>query len=158
MSKLIDAQLRELTGYTLRRATTSVMPAVNRVLEPFGLRRITYSSLVIVVRNPGLNQSQLADALAVERPNLVQIVDEMERDDLLSRERSAFDRRAYALSATEKGAALEGEATKVISAFEAAVTAGLSAEQVKTLHKNLEIIEANAAKLEKADERQVQTS
>ena len=50
-----------------------------------------------------MRQSQLADALAIERSNLVLIVDELELRELIFREPSKTDRRAYSLMTTLKG-------------------------------------------------------
>lgn len=149
--KQIDRNLRPLTGYQLRRATSATMPGVNKVLSEFGLRRSTYSSLVVIVSNPGLNQGQLADSLAIERPNLVQIVDQLERAKLVVREKSAEDRRAYALKPTPKGAELEALSTKALQRHDAVLTKGLSAEDKATVRRCLEIVEKNAEEMEAHD-------
>ena len=72
-----DATLRSFFGYNMKRAFNTVQTDVNRALAPFGLRMVTFSALVIIVDNPGLRQSQLADVLSIERPNLVLIVDDL---------------------------------------------------------------------------------
>lgn len=149
--KQLDRNLRPLTGYQLRRATSATMPAVNKILSKFGLRRSTYSSLVVVVANPGLNQGQLADSLAIERPNVVQIIDQLERAKLVVREKSAEDRRAYALKPTPKGAELEARATKALQRHDARLTLGLSAEEKAVMRRCLEIVERNAENLEARD-------
>jgi len=149
--KQLDRNLRPLTGYQLRRATSATMPAVNKVLSKFGLRRSTYSSLVVVVANPGLNQGQLADSLAIERPNVVQIIDQLERAKLVVREKSAEDRRAYALKPTPKGVELEARATKALRRHDARLTLGLSAEEKAVMRRCLEIVEKNAEDLEARD-------
>lgn len=140
-----------MAGYQLRRATSATMPAVNKVLSKFGLRRSTYSSLVVVVANPGLNQGQLADSLAIERPNVVQIIDQLEQAKLVVREKSAEDRRAYALKPTPKGTELEARATKALQRHDARLTLGLSAAEKAVLRRCLEVVEKNAEDLEARD-------
>lgn len=98
-----DATLRSFFGYNMKRAFNTVQTDVNRALAPFGLRMVTFSALVIIVDNPGLRQSQLADVLSIERPNLVLIVDDLEKRGLISRNPAPKDRRAYALDPTEEG-------------------------------------------------------
>ena len=39
---------------------------------------LTYTALVLIVDNPGLNQSRLAQVMDIERPNLVNVIDELE--------------------------------------------------------------------------------
>lgn len=152
-----DRTLRHLTGYQLRRATSAAMPEVNKVLEEFGLRRSTYSSLVVVVANPGLNQGQLADALAIERPNLVQIVDQLERAKLVRRTKSVEDRRAYALQPTPKGCELEERATRALERLDDLLREGLSEQDKEVLHRSLQIIERNAETIQVRDVAEIPT-
>jgi DNA-binding MarR family transcriptional regulator len=102
-ASVTDENLRRFLGYHLKRAFNVISSDLARALEPFGLRMITYSALVLIVENPGLRQSQLADALDIERPNLVVIIDELEDRELIVRDRVPSDRRAYALRATLAG-------------------------------------------------------
>lgn len=151
----LDRNLRHLTGYQLRRANSSAMPWVNMVLAEFGLRRATYSSLDIIVSSPGLNQGQLADALAIERPNMVQIVDQLESNGLVERTKSDADRRAYALRPKPKGCALHRAATKALTQLETQITQGLSDTDMKTLARCLAVIEQNANDMEARDVRKI---
>jgi DNA-binding MarR family transcriptional regulator len=146
-----DQTLRHITGYQLRRATSAAMPEVNKVLEEFGLRRSTYSSLVVIVANPGLNQGQLADALAIERPNVVQIIDQLEKEKLVRRERSSEDRRAYALKPTPRGCELGHSATRGLERLDVVLRQGLSEQDIEVLHRSLRTIERNAETLEVRD-------
>lgn len=124
------------------------MPGVNKVLAQFGLRRSTFASLSVIVDHPGLNQGQLADALAIERPNLVQIVDELERNGLIQRRKSPEDRRAYALCPKPKGKAVLDNALDALERFEVSLVDGLTEPQLKALHSALERIERNAVDME----------
>jgi len=123
------------------------MPEVNKVLAEFGLRRSTYSSLVVIIANPGLNQGQLADALAIERPNVVQIVDQLEKASLVRRERSVEDRRAYALQPTSRGCELGQSATRALERLDVVLRQGLSEQDIEVLHRSLRTIERNAETL-----------
>jgi DNA-binding MarR family transcriptional regulator len=122
---------------------------MNTVFAQFGLRRTTFSTLALVVDNPGLRQSQLAEALAIERPNLVKIVDELERSKLVRREVAAGDRRAYAIQATSAGSKLFKKAMRVVRTADQRLISGLSPDQIEALHDALTTIDANA-KLSKA--------
>ncbi len=143
----LDRSLRHLTVYQLRRTTSAALPDVNKVLEKFGLRRSTYSSLVLIVSNPGLNQGQLADALAIERPNVVQIVDRLEKAKLVRRVKSTEDRRAYSLQPTPKGCDVQNQATEKLEHFDAVLMLGLSQKDIENLHRSLKVIEDNSEKL-----------
>lgn len=87
-----DTTLRSFVGYRMKRAFNVVQDDLTATLRPFDLRMLTYTALVLIVDNPGLRQSQLADAMDIERPNLVVIIDELERRELIVRDRVPTDR------------------------------------------------------------------
>ena len=127
-----DATLRNFMGYNMKRAFNVVQTDLAKTLKPFDLRMLTYTALVLIVDNPRLRQSQLADAMDIERPNLVVIIDELEGRDLIARDRVPADRRAYALKATPAGRRLCEQAVKAVTAHEADLFGGVS-EKTRTL-------------------------
>ncbi|GHD99372.1 hypothetical protein U879_09090 [Defluviimonas sp. 20V17] len=140
-----DATLRAMTGYRIQRAAIRALARVNAALAPLGLRRSTFSALAVVADCPGLRQAQLARALAIERPNLVQIVDELERAGLMVREPAEGDRRAHALRATAAGRDLYARALVRLRVVETALTRGLAPAEMAMLHRALQVVEDNAS-------------
>lgn len=136
-----DATLRGFVGYHMKRAMAVLQADLNKALKPFGLRMVTYSALVVIVDNPGLRQAQLADALAIERPNLVVILDDLEERGLITREKVPTDRRAYALMATLKGRRLCEKATRANRADEARLLAGVEPAQREAAIRVMQVIE-----------------
>ncbi|MFK7753174.1 MAG: MarR family winged helix-turn-helix transcriptional regulator [Sedimentitalea sp.] len=142
--KVRDDTLQQFVGYQLKRASNAVLNDLASVLKPFELRMITYTALVLIVDNPGMRQSQLADAMDVERPNLVVIIDELERREWIVRDKVASDRRAYALRATLAGHHLYERALKAVHAHEAALVNGIDPEALRTLSAVVLGIQKNA--------------
>ena len=105
---------------------------------------ITYTALVLIVDNPGMKQSQLADAMDVERPNLVVIIDELERRELITRDKVPTDRRAYALRATLAGHQLYERTLKAVSAHEDVLLKGIAPEDLRVLTSVVLDIQRNA--------------
>lgn len=140
----LDTTLRTLLGYRMRRATTQALLGVAAALAPVGLRRTTFSALTVIVEHPGLNQSQLAQALDIERPNLVKIVDELERARLIERRPAPQDARAYALHATDLGRKTQAESLTAVQRSDATLTRGLTPAEVDIVLRALPVIEANA--------------
>ncbi|GAB4576747.1 MAG: hypothetical protein Tsb0019_01840 [Roseibium sp.] len=138
-----DRTLRALHGYQIKRAFNVIQSDLNRTLKPFDLRMITYTALVLIVDNPGLRQSQLAEAMDIERPNLVVIVDELERRDLITRDRLPSDRRAYALNATPDGLELCEQAVAAVRLHEDQLLEGISLDALASAMKVMQLIEAN---------------
>ncbi len=146
VTKVSDSSLRRLVGYHMKRAFNVVQTDLTKTLKPFDLRMITYSALVTISENPGLRQSQLADAIDIERPNLVVIIDELERRDLIVRDRVPNDRRAYALKTTPLGDRLLSKAFKSVVAHEEELLASLSPEERTNLISALKLIENSQKK------------
>ncbi len=103
------------------------------VFAAFGLRRTTFSCLGHVVDNPDICQSQLSDSLAIERPNLVQIVNELKKKHLIMREIAENDRRAYALLPTAEGRKLLQKALAAVRHLNQDMTRRLSKQQITDL-------------------------
>ncbi|GKY88050.1 MarR family winged helix-turn-helix transcriptional regulator [Sinisalibacter aestuarii] len=141
-----DATLRGLIGYSMKRAFMVIRADLARTLEPFELRMMTFTALTLVADNPGLSQSQLAQAMAVERPNLVVIVDELETRGLITRDRVPTDRRTYALHITSEGAQLLARATRAVHQHENGIMGKLTAEEEAALIATLKRIEASGGR------------
>ncbi|WP_136442650.1 MarR family winged helix-turn-helix transcriptional regulator [Pacificoceanicola onchidii] len=140
--KVDDSTLRGFVGYRMKRAFNVIQDDLSKTLKPFELRMLTYTALILIVDNPGLRQSQLADAMDVERPNLVVILDELERRELIVRDRVPTDRRAYALKATLAGRRLSEQAVAAVTAHEDRLMRGLDDGALETLRHALKTIEA----------------
>ncbi|MCB1397766.1 MAG: winged helix-turn-helix transcriptional regulator [Rhodobacter sp.] len=138
-----DRTLRGFVGYGIKRAFSAIQSDVNATLAPFGLRMLTYSALAVIRDNPGLRQTQLAEILLIERPNLVLILDELEGADLVVRTRARDDRRAYELKVTLKGRRLCDRATEAVAAHDARMLEGMDESMRETLHQALRLIEMN---------------
>jgi len=136
-----DNTLRQFVGYHMKRAYNVLRSDLAKSLEPLGLRITTYSSLILIVDNPGIRQSQLANALDIERPNMVVILDDLEQNGWITRQRVPVDRRAYALTATLAGRRLCKKAVALDRQHEARFLRGLKAEEVDKLTVILNSIE-----------------
>lgn len=144
VDKVSDAPLREFVGYHIKRAFNVIQTDLNDVLARFDLRMISYSALVLIVENPGIRQSQLASALAIERPNLVVIIDELEKRELIARDRLLSDRRAYLLQATLAGRRLCDKAAAAVGAHEEALFDGIDKNTRSSIVEALNQIEAKS--------------
>ena len=121
-----DSTLRAFFGYRMKRCFNVIQADLAQALKPFELRMLTFTALALIVENPGLRQSQLAEAMDMERPNLVTIIEELVRRDLVTRDRVPSDRRAYSLAATVEGQRLCTEAAAAVKAHEARLLADLA--------------------------------
>ena len=131
--EITDENLRQFVGYNMKRAFLLVREDIAKTLEPLGLRMTSFSALAVIVENPDISQSRLAEALYIERSGVVVLVDELESSDLIARGRVEGDRRQYALSATPEGLAKWEQAEAAVHGHEDAMFSRLSVDDLATL-------------------------
>ncbi len=149
-----DKNLRQFVGYSMKRAFLLVQEDMANTLKPLGLRMMTFSSLAIIVENPDISQKYLAQALGIDRSGVVVLVDELEKEGLISREKVEGDRRSYALRASLSGQKLWKKAQSKVQAHEQALFAGLSEAERDHMHAGLNRFVAYTAKdSEEANEK-----
>ena len=137
-SSLLDlSHLSSIVGYPLRRAQMAVFEDFARRFQPLGLTPAQYSTLSTIGDNPGRNQSEIAAALGILRPNFVAMMDELERRGLAERSRSGVDRRSNALALTPAGRELLARARVVQDEQEAAIDDILGRGEREALVKTL---------------------
>ncbi len=90
-------------GYVLRQAQLRVFQEFDHFFEALDIKPAQFSTLEIIHKNPGLRQSTLAQALSIQRPNMVGMLDKLEKRGLIQRKTSTNDLRAHALHLTTKG-------------------------------------------------------
>jgi len=95
--------LEKQLGYLLRRAQIAVFQDFFAVFSDFDIRPAQYSVLTVIELNPGLSQTQLCDALGIQKANFVAILDALEARGLVRRDSTPKDRRSYALFLTDTG-------------------------------------------------------
>jgi DNA-binding MarR family transcriptional regulator len=84
----------------LRNALTARSIAVS---APHGLPTGSLTVLSLVAANPGSSQTALAHRAGLNKSALVGIMDQLEQNGLITRDRSATDRRRYGVTVTAQG-------------------------------------------------------
>jgi len=108
-------ELAELLGYSLKRAQLKVFEDFLRCVAPLQLTPAQFSVLLLLDRNPGRNQTEIANTLGILRPNFVSMLDALESRDLCARMRSTNARRSHILVLTDKGRAVLSRAKKLVA-------------------------------------------
>ncbi len=143
-----DKTLRGFVGYQTKRTFNVIQADLNETLSAFDLRMVSFSVLVMIIDNNGIRQSQIADALSIEAPNLVVALDGLERRDLIIRERLATDRRVWLIQATLAGRRLCEKAVRAVQKHERQILGDTDAQSLVTLMEVLKKIEiAGGSKL-----------
>lgn len=119
------AELTGVVGYVMRRAQIAIFEDFIARFAALDLKPAQYSVLLVIGRNPGRKQSEIAAALGIQRPNFVAMLDELERRGLAERVRSVTDRRSHAIVLTDDGRALLDRALAVQADQEAIIASRL---------------------------------
>jgi DNA-binding MarR family transcriptional regulator len=82
-------------GYHVAQAAVTTVDMFERHIgQPFGLRKVEYSLLLLLLANGPLTPKRLGQALALSGPKLTLLLDRLQERSLLRRERSATDGRS----------------------------------------------------------------
>jgi DNA-binding MarR family transcriptional regulator len=137
----VDASfLQSLMGYNARRATLVIIGRFLERMAVYELRPVDFSVLSLITHNAGITSRQLCTALSILPPNLVGMVNALEKRGLIARKPHPHDGRAVGLHLTAAGRALMADAEGTARALEDEVTVRLSATERKTLMRLLQKI------------------
>ncbi|WP_235916423.1 MarR family winged helix-turn-helix transcriptional regulator [Ciceribacter naphthalenivorans] len=130
-SKIDFSMMEDAVGYRLRRAQLAVFQHFNESFSAKGLRPTDFAVLLLLTRNQGAKQSEVAEALGIQRANFVAIVDGLENKGFVVRRKSEVDRRVQALHITDAGLAYLDELMPIWREHEERLLAQLGGEQVR---------------------------
>lgn len=99
----------------------------------YDLRIVDFSVLSLVMHNPGITSRQLCHTLGILAPNLVGMVNALEKRGLIARLSHPHDGRATRLHPTAIGPKMMREAEKTAAELEISTTSKLSPEERKAL-------------------------
>jgi MarR family transcriptional regulator, lower aerobic nicotinate degradation pathway regulator len=113
---------------------------VRRALRPLGLGAQQFLVLEQLQALGETSQSELADALGIDRSNLATIAADLCDHGLAQRTRHATDRRRYVLSVTREGARLLSRTEGAIAAAEDDLLSPLDHDQREQLYALLRLL------------------
>ena len=132
--------LESLLGYNARRAALAVIEVFLQRMAIYDLRPVDFSVLSLITHNPGITSRQLCTALGILPPNLVGMINTLEKRELIERQPHPRDGRAMGLHLTPAGEKLMRNAERTAAQLEAEVAAKLSPTETQTLIKLLKKI------------------
>jgi DNA-binding MarR family transcriptional regulator len=132
--------LEGLVGYNARRAALSIIEVFMQRMAVYDLRPVDFSVLSLITHNPGITSRQLCGTLGILPPNLVGMINALEKREIIARQPHPTDGRAVGLHLTEGGAKLMRDAERTAAQLEAEVAARLTPTEGKTLIRLLKKI------------------
>lgn len=128
--------LTELTGFSLKLSWVLGHSLLSRELDP-GVTPHRFSTLEVISRNPGMQQTQLAAALALTRPATTLAVDFWEERGCVERRKVAGDRRLSGVYTTPYGEKELERLRILVQNADVALTADLTMQEIEILRKLL---------------------
>ena len=134
-------------GFLLHDVARLLRQAYDRRVRGLGLTRSQWWVLNQLFRNPGVNQSELADILEIRKPTLGRLLDRMEAKGWVRREHDASDRRAWRVHLTDAIEPAMRELRAAAAQLRRDALAGLSAAEREQFVDTLLAIKAHLAKM-----------
>ena len=140
VEKVNTHYLENLLGYNARRAALVIIEVFLERMGVYDLRPVDFSVLSLVAHNPGITSRQLCATLGIQAPNLVSMVNALEKRALIARQPHPHDGRAMGLHPTAAGEKMTRDAEKTAADLEIETTSRLSDVERKTLVRLLKKI------------------
>lgn len=131
----------------------AVVKGMERQIEPLGLINMEFSILKAFNDKDEWTVTHLADLLPADAPRISRLVSRLVDRGFLRRRRRTDDRRVVLLKLTKQGREVTDELCERVSQHEAALLAGVSAEELGALRAVTEKIIANHASIEQSQNR-----
>ena len=125
--------LTSLLGYHLRRAQVAVFQHFAAAMGEAEITPGQFGVLTVINSNPGLSQTQLGNALGIDRSTVVAVIDRLESRGLVVRAVSLTDRRSHALRLSDEGARLLHRLEELVRSHERHIARDLSADDKQRL-------------------------
>ncbi len=121
--------------------------AIDTFMEKVGMFRGQGLVLCQVVKQNGMTQSEIAEALSVQGATITNMLKKMEDANLITRQRDPQDNRLVRVYATKAGIELETSIAKQLDSLEDSILAGISESDRAILRRVIWQIIGNIEKL-----------
>lgn len=125
-------------GYSIRRAQMAVFQDIYASFGDKAVTLVQFSVMAVAADNPGVTQWALAEVLAVERPRMVPVLNQLEALGLVQRKVCEHDRRSRRIELTAAGKKRLLELKRRFAAHEAQLEKRLgrpTSALLETLHR-----------------------
>ena len=138
--------IHQSLGYWTSLTARTMEAEFNKRLARFEITRVAWAVLGAIHSDGKSTPSQLADFLSIDRAAITRLLDKLEKQNLIIRDRTDEDRRSVFLLLTPKGEALSVELAQESQAVNAQFAAGLTPEEIEQYMATVRKMLANGKK------------
>jgi len=135
--------------YTVKQLELAVRARLDHILKDADITALQYTALTVLDHHDGLSPAQLARDSFVTPQSTADLVANLERRNLVRRDRNPANRRELVISLTPSGRRLLARYAKAVAALEEDMTSRLDPDDIETFRSCLNTCRA-ALKLSEA--------
>jgi MarR family transcriptional regulator, transcriptional regulator for hemolysin len=129
-------------GFRVARIARRIRQSVDGELRAYGLSEATWRPLAYLGRlGEGIRQKELAQALGIEGPSLVRLLDSLERRGLVERREDERDLRARGIYLTKSGRQLQSRVLKISESIQRRLLSAVRRSDLETCDRVFRAIE-----------------
>jgi DNA-binding MarR family transcriptional regulator len=132
-----DSRLTDMPGHLIRRLQQIAFALFLNEARVFDFTPVQYAALYAVNNNPGIDQTALCNAIALDRSTIGDVVGRLEKKGLITRTSGAADRRTKSLYVTLAGRRLLADIEPAVAATQRLILAPLKASERKAFMRML---------------------
>ena len=140
---LVTGTLLAMSSTTWQPGTLTMLSLLSKSVyrrtteSMLGMSQRRYLALNYIAEPNGISQQQLGEILCMDANNTVLLLNELEDDGLIRRERDPDDRRRHIVRLTDQGSQAFSAALRSRESLEDEVLAALTPAERETLHQLL---------------------
>lgn len=127
----ISRSIHQSLGYWTSLAARTMEAEFNKRLARFEITRVAWAVLGAIHSDEKSTPSELAEFLSIDRAAITRLLDKLEKQGLIIRQRTDEDRRSVSLLLTPKGKALSVDLARESQAVNAQFSDGLTPEEIE---------------------------
>jgi len=135
--------LNDCVGFMTNKYNKEITEAFNERVLKHGITRVQWIALYYIGENEGITQKQLAQMVDSKESSIVRLIDRMEKEDIVKREKDCSDRRITKLYLTQKGVQKRQEILPIGKKFSDDSIKGIKEEDLEILKDVLNKIVKN---------------
>ncbi len=130
-------------GHITENAIKQISEAFGRKLQDSGITRIQWIALYYVKTKKRISQRELSNLMNVQDSSAGRLIDRLERDGLIERERNDSDRRVIYITLSDMGDKLISDLMPIGIKFNNDLVSGIDEEELMIYEKVLKKMISN---------------